>query len=75
MSVQINLYRAGGLSGHGFQLAIEEVDEHGNGHGYRIFGPKFIDDSVPLVSHTVSERDAKEISDYLAAAAVGEEGT
>ncbi len=66
--MQINLYRAGGLSGTGFQLTIEQVDDSGTGHGYRIFGPKFINDSVPLVSHTITERDAKEISAYVAGA-------
>jgi hypothetical protein len=65
--IQIVLSKAGGLSGHGFQLSIEENDANGMGHGYRIFGPKFIGDSEILIAHTLDARDVKEIGAYLAA--------
>lgn len=50
------------------QVSINEVDEDGNGHGYRILGPKFCacHQHPTLAQCELTERDAAEISSYLA---------
>lgn len=63
--VTIELGRAGGLSGQGYQLSINRIDEDGAGDGYRLFGPKYIGDTVLLRSTTLNERDAREMFAYL----------
>lgn len=65
VTVTIELGRAGGLSGQGYQLSINKVDERGVGHGYRIFGPKYIGDTILLRKTTLNERDAREIFGFI----------
>ena len=53
---------------HGaYQLSINQVDENGAGHGYRIAGPKFSGGSQPVLTVVLDARDAAEIRGYLAA--------
>jgi hypothetical protein len=63
VSVQLNLYRCN-VTG-GLQLAIEDIDDNGTGHGYRIFGPKFLGDSTLLRRYVIDDRDVDEIRSYL----------
>ncbi|MFJ1993027.1 hypothetical protein [Streptomyces asiaticus] len=51
----------------GLQLGIAQLDESGRGFGYRIAGPKYNGSSKPLIKHTLDERDAKKIRDFLRA--------
>lgn len=51
--------------GRAFQVSISEVNDEGSGHGYRIVGPKYGGDSVGVLSHRLTERDANEIRNYL----------
>lgn len=50
------------------QLSIGVDDENGNGHGYRIAGPKYNGSSKSLIRHRLSIRDITEIEQYLAKA-------
>ena len=50
---------------NGLQLSINQLDEHGAGHGYRLAGPKFNGSGEALLSRTLDERDAGEIRRYL----------
>ena len=45
----------------GLQLSINETRANGYGAGYRIAGPKFDGTGKVLLSHEITERDAKEI--------------
>lgn len=50
---------------NGIQLSINAVDDDGCGHGYRIFGPKYLGDSELVREYTLDKRDADEIRRYL----------
>ncbi len=50
---------------NGLQLSINQTDEDGAGHGYRLAGPKFNGSGKVLLSRTLDERDATEIRRYL----------
>lgn len=47
------------------QVSINEVDESGSGHGYRLLGPKFLGASETLAAADLDQRDADEIRKYL----------
>ena len=49
----------------GIQLSINQLDEEGLGHGYRLAGPKFNGSGETLLTRTLDERDAEEIRRYL----------
>ena len=49
----------------GLQVSINLLDEDGNGHGYRIAGPKFNGSSKALLTETLDAGDAEEIRRYL----------
>jgi hypothetical protein len=53
---------------NGLQLSINQTDENGAGHGYRLAGPKFNGSGETLLTATLDERDAEEIRHYLNAA-------
>lgn len=59
--VVLEVWEVGGC----VQISISEVDENGNGGGYRIAGPSFAGNSRLLTSKTLNERDAKEIRSYI----------
>jgi hypothetical protein len=56
----------------GYQLSINPRRPDGSGHGYRIFGPKFLGDSILLRKTEISKRDATEIVGYLQGVLDGE---
>jgi hypothetical protein len=52
------------------QLSINWYDEADgiiweSGHGYRIFGPKFLGSGELIKRHVLDERDVREIREYL----------
>lgn len=47
------------------QISIGSYDENGTGHGYRIAGPKFLNDSTVMKSVVLDAHDRKEIRRYL----------
>jgi hypothetical protein len=49
----------------GLQLNIAQLDEKGNGSGYRLYGPKYNGSSERLIRHELTERDAAEIRQAL----------
>ena len=49
----------------GFQLSIGTRDKNGGGHGYRIFGPKYIGDSTNIRTVILNPHDVDEIRVYL----------
>lgn len=49
----------------GYQLSIGSENAEGYGHGYRIFGPKFIGDSTSIRKMTIDKRTADAIRGYL----------
>ena len=49
----------------GYQLSINKMDDDGRGHGFRIFGPKYVGDLTPIVRKALTKRDADEIRSYL----------
>ncbi|MFE2407043.1 hypothetical protein ACFXDE_01730 [Kitasatospora sp. NPDC059408] len=51
----------------GLQISINQVDENGRGHGYRLAGPKFNGSSTSLLKTELDDRDATEIRALLAA--------
>ena len=53
-----------GWTGH-TQISIILEDEHGDGHGYRIAGPKYNGSSTRIKRHVLTNQDAKEIRAYL----------
>lgn len=53
-----------GVTGR-LQVSINEVDEKGGGHGYRLAGPKFNGTSTQLIEAELDQRDADEIRGYL----------
>ncbi|MFJ4847597.1 hypothetical protein [Streptomyces sp. NPDC088733] len=61
--VTIDISRDGWTNG--LQLSINERDEDGRGHGYRLAGPKFNGSGEPVLSAELDERDAREIRAYL----------
>lgn len=60
ITIEVHQARGGEL-----QVSINDQDETGLGHGYRIAGPKFSGDSKLLVRHVLDARDANEMSQYL----------
>lgn len=48
-----------------FQLSINLTDENGTGGGDRLAGPKYMGASRNLLSHVVTEKDARTIRRYL----------
>ena len=48
-----------------FQLSINQTDENGAGHGYRLAGPKFNGSGRVVLSREITEDDAREIRQYL----------
>lgn len=56
-----------GVTG-GLQVSIQKVDGNGAGHGYRIAGPKYSGTGENLLTHALTERDAREVRWYLDAA-------
>ena len=63
LKVTIEVSRDGWTGG--IQCSINEMDESGGGHGYRIGGPKFNGSGEVLACWTVDRRDAEEIMAYL----------
>lgn len=49
------------------QLNIGCSDADGAGHGYRLAGPKYLGDSVEMLTHDLDTRDVREIREYLRA--------
>jgi hypothetical protein len=62
-TVSISLDRDG-LTG-GLQLQIGVQDERGVGHGYRIFGPKYLGNSKEVRRKVIDKYDADSIRGYL----------
>lgn len=48
-----------------FQLSLNVLDEQDRGHGYRLMGPKYLGNSKPVTTKTLSQRDADEIRAIL----------
>lgn len=55
------------------RMNISALDDNGAGHGYRLAGPKFVNDLIPgvvaarpRISVELDERDVQEIRSYLA---------
>ncbi|WP_069874537.1 hypothetical protein [Streptomyces malaysiensis] len=51
----------------GLQLGIAKLNENGRGIGYRIAGPEYSGSQERLLRHTLDERDAEKIRDFLRA--------
>jgi hypothetical protein len=49
-----------------FQVHIGVRNKDGSGHGYRLTGPKYIDDSKPVLEIDLTAQDVEEIRRYLA---------
>lgn len=47
------------------QVSLSKLDARGNGHGYRLAGPKFSGSGEPLLECRLGEQDAAEIRRYL----------
>jgi len=58
------------------RMNISALDDAGSGHGYRLAGPKYVDDIVnerpygkaparPAITIELGERDVKELRSYL----------
>jgi hypothetical protein len=47
------------------QIGIHVEDESGGSQGYRIAGPKYDGHGSTLLKHLITERDAREIIEYL----------
>ncbi|GHG15369.1 hypothetical protein ACFFSH_39365 [Streptomyces filamentosus] len=47
------------------QISLNAVDDEGNGHGYRLMGPKYAGRSRNLLTADLDERDANEIRALL----------
>lgn len=63
MAIEIGLYRDGLTKG--LQMSIDYADENGDGHGYRLAGPKFSGSSSRIFVHRLSSSDADRIRQYL----------
>lgn len=48
------------------QISIGVQGDDGNGHGFRIAGPKYDGRGTTLLKHFLSDRDKREIAEYLA---------
>ena len=60
--VDLSIDRAGGRA---YQMAISVRDSGGYGHGFRLYGPKYIGDSVGVLDHGLTETDVREIRKIL----------
>lgn len=67
IKIQFDLHRDGCYASGGHTLLIGQIDENGNGHGYRLFGPKvcLLGRDEHLRTYEIDERDAREIFFYI----------
>lgn len=56
------------------QISIGEEDDNGCGTGYRIAGPKYDGSGKSLLKHFLSDRDKREIAEYLALSSQNQTG-
>jgi hypothetical protein len=65
--VTISVDQDGCYGNKGYQVNLGKVDAQGNGHGYRLLGPKYggCDKQRNLATAVLDERDAREIFSYI----------
>ncbi|WP_344326720.1 hypothetical protein [Streptomyces macrosporus] len=51
--------------GGALQLQLAQLDADGNGHGYRLHGPKYLANSTTVFERDLTKRDAQEIRQML----------